>query len=73
MKAIVEIICLNDLYYGMIDIQCDLLAGRKISTTKTPYKGQLKRQLIQFCGALNLEMEWKNCELTFAEGDGEGI
>jgi hypothetical protein len=62
MKAKVEIKYTNDTegYWATIEIKHKVLWNgfSCLMTEGHKSKGQLKRKVIQFCAALNLEIEW---------------
>lgn len=59
MRATVEIFKnTNKFYFGIIKIKHNFIISGELRTELNSSKGQLKRQIIQFCGRLNLEVEW---------------
>jgi ribosomal protein S27AE len=67
LKAIVSVMQVNGLAYGVIHIQHPLLEKDNLMTIKSPDKHKVYKTLTQFCEQLNLEIVWKNCELPFVE------
>jgi hypothetical protein len=60
MKASIETMKDESGFFFIINIHHDLLmfAENSVTTETKRKKGQLKREVIQFCAALNLEIEW---------------
>lgn len=60
MKAKADMIEVEGKYCCAIYIEHDLLrfGGADVMTKYHKGKGELRRKVIQFCAALNLDLEW---------------
>jgi hypothetical protein len=59
MKAKAKFLKDGKEYWGVIGIEHPLLiSGGMLLTVNSQKKGELRRKVIQFCAALNLDLEW---------------